>query len=197
MIGCCPFPHSCFYHQVLVVYSPKTRGIVFMTDPRENIDHNPSFSATVFPWDSYFLHVTLCVPCSLWWQHHPYSHRVVQKIPQKSETPQELRETVLSSVYWVSESGWGYRAILPSLYPHHCTIRSRWYPGGSLLAYLEDLTQPKTSLKSVPGSRTNITMTIQLTLDQDIRGSFHKFPEFFRMNTFIDSTHMKLKSPSK
>ena len=30
-----------------------------------------------------------------------------------------------------------------------------------------------------------------------IRGSLNKFPDFFRMGTFIDSTHMKLKSPSK
>ena len=26
----------------------------------------------------------------------------------------------------------------------------------------------------------------------DIRGSLDKFPDFFRMGTFIDSTHMKL-----
>ena len=25
----------------------------------------------------------------------------------------------------------------------------------------------------------------------------NKFPDFFRMGTFIDTTHMKLKSPSK
>ena len=30
-----------------------------------------------------------------------------------------------------------------------------------------------------------------------IRGSLNKFPDFFRMGTFIDSTHMKLKSPLK
>ena len=30
-----------------------------------------------------------------------------------------------------------------------------------------------------------------------IRGSLNKFPDFFRMVTFIDSTHMKLLSPSK
>ena len=30
-----------------------------------------------------------------------------------------------------------------------------------------------------------------------IRGSLNKFPEFFRMGSFTDSTHMKLKSPSK
>ena len=28
-------------------------------------------------------------------------------------------------------------------------------------------------------------------------GSLNKFPDFFRMGTFIDSTHMKLQSPSK
>ena len=31
----------------------------------------------------------------------------------------------------------------------------------------------------------------------DFRGAYDKFPDFFRMGTFIDSTHMKLKSPSK
>ena len=31
----------------------------------------------------------------------------------------------------------------------------------------------------------------------DIRGSLNKFPDFFRMGTFLDSTHMKLYSPSK
>ena len=29
-----------------------------------------------------------------------------------------------------------------------------------------------------------------------VRGSLNKFPDFFRMGTFIDSTHMKLYSPS-
>ena len=32
---------------------------------------------------------------------------------------------------------------------------------------------------------------------KEIRGAYDKFPDFFRMNTFIDSTHMKLKFPSK
>ena len=32
---------------------------------------------------------------------------------------------------------------------------------------------------------------------QFIRGSLIKFPDFFRMGTFIDSTHMKLYSPLK
>ena len=30
-----------------------------------------------------------------------------------------------------------------------------------------------------------------------IRGSLNKFPDFFRLGTFIDSSHMKLLSPSK
>ena len=30
-----------------------------------------------------------------------------------------------------------------------------------------------------------------------IRGTHDKFPDFFRMGSFIDSTYMKLKSPSK
>ena len=37
----------------------------------------------------------------------------------------------------------------------------------------------------------------QLKIGDYIRGSLNKFPDFFRMGTFIDSTHMKLKSPSK
>ena len=28
--------------------------------------------------------------------------------------------------------------------------------------------------------------------EQMVRGSLNKFPDFFRMGTFIDSTHMKL-----
>ena len=32
---------------------------------------------------------------------------------------------------------------------------------------------------------------------EDLRGSLNKFPDFFRMGTFIDSTRMKLLSPSK
>ena len=31
----------------------------------------------------------------------------------------------------------------------------------------------------------------------NVRGSLNKFPDFFRMGTFIDSTHIKLYSPSK
>ena len=30
-----------------------------------------------------------------------------------------------------------------------------------------------------------------------VRSAYDKFPDFFRMGTFIDSTHMKLQSPSK
>ena len=32
---------------------------------------------------------------------------------------------------------------------------------------------------------------------RQIQGSLNKFLDFFRMGSFIDSTHMKLKSPSK
>ena len=31
-----------------------------------------------------------------------------------------------------------------------------------------------------------------LLISLHIRGSLNKFPDFFRMDTFIDSTHMKL-----
>ena len=33
---------------------------------------------------------------------------------------------------------------------------------------------------------------LSLTFILSIRGSLNKFPDFFRMGTFIDSTHMKL-----
>ena len=32
---------------------------------------------------------------------------------------------------------------------------------------------------------------------QYLQGAYDKFPDFFRIGTFTDSTHMKLKSPSK
>ena len=37
----------------------------------------------------------------------------------------------------------------------------------------------------------------QKSLGENFRGTLNKFPDFFRTGTFIDSTHMKLKSPSK
>ena len=41
-------------------------------------------------------------------------------------------------------------------------------------------------------------MRPQAVLSQrEIGGSLNKFPDFFRMGTFIDSTLIKLKSPSK
>ena len=38
---------------------------------------------------------------------------------------------------------------------------------------------------------------MQQQAEEKIQGSLNKFPDFFRMGTFIDSTHMKLYSPSK
>ena len=35
-------------------------------------------------------------------------------------------------------------------------------------------------------------MNRSMYIDLYIRGSLNKFPDFFRMATFIDSTHMKL-----
>ena len=45
----------------------------------------------------------------------------------------------------------------------------------------------------------NTVASMKKTLDSKeyIRGSLNKFPDFFRMGTFNDSTHMKLWSPSK
>ena len=40
-------------------------------------------------------------------------------------------------------------------------------------------------------------MLRELKDNKNVRGSFKKFPDFFRIVTFIDNTHMKLKSPSK
>ena len=42
-----------------------------------------------------------------------------------------------------------------------------------------------------------LTTAFKVQVVTHIRGSLNKFPDFFRMGTFIDSTHMKLKSPSK
>ena len=39
--------------------------------------------------------------------------------------------------------------------------------------------------------------SIALNIYVYIRGSLNKLPDFFRMGTFIDSTRMKLKTPSK
>ena len=43
------------------------------------------------------------------------------------------------------------------------------------------------------------TLTVLNILPKySVRGSLNKFPDFFfQMDTFIDSTHMKLLSPSK
>ena len=40
----------------------------------------------------------------------------------------------------------------------------------------------------------NIHFQKKLLADEHIyvRGAYNKFPDFFRMDTFIDSTHMKL-----
>ena len=40
-------------------------------------------------------------------------------------------------------------------------------------------------------------VSLQLTVIKQIRGSLNKFPDFFRMGTFIDNTHMKLLVPFK
>ena len=37
----------------------------------------------------------------------------------------------------------------------------------------------------------------QIELFGHLRGAYDKFPDFFRMATVIDSTRMKLKSPTK
>ena len=34
--------------------------------------------------------------------------------------------------------------------------------------------------------------SLGLTVPSDLRGSLNKFPDFFRVGTFIDSTHVKL-----
>ena len=38
---------------------------------------------------------------------------------------------------------------------------------------------------------------IHSVINYQILGSLNKFPDFFRMGTFIDSTHVKLYFPSK
>ena len=41
-------------------------------------------------------------------------------------------------------------------------------------------------------ARLSISLLLDTDRRKDLRGSSNKFPDFFRMGTFIDSTHMKL-----
>ncbi len=45
--------------------------------------------------------------------------------------------------------------------------------------------------------KLNKTILCHCDYVEGIRGSLNNFPDFFHMGTFIDSTHMKLLSPSK
>ena len=42
-----------------------------------------------------------------------------------------------------------------------------------------------------------MVIDISIVLYICVQGSLNKFPDFFRMGTFIESTHMKLYSSSK
>ena len=53
------------------------------------------------------------------------------------------------------------------------------------------------SVKNWAQTRLEIFSTKCVKTSYRIRGSLNKFPDFFRMGTFIDSTRMKLLSPSK
>ena len=37
-----------------------------------------------------------------------------------------------------------------------------------------------------------IYYVLRIDFSSNLRGAYNKFPDFFRMGTFIDSTHMKL-----
>ena len=50
----------------------------------------------------------------------------------------------------------------------------------------------------IPPYTSTMSQILSLLLFyKDTRGSLNKFPDFLRMDTFIDSTYMKLKPPSK
>ena len=55
-----------------------------------------------------------------------------------------------------------------------------------VLLYSNTLTVGKTEVRLVYESY------LQNVFTNHIRGSLNKFPDLFRMDTFIDSTHMKL-----
>ena len=53
------------------------------------------------------------------------------------------------------------------------------------------------TLSRLPSTENTDTINLDIRIDSgmnawEIRGSLNKFPDFFRMGTFIDSTHMKL-----
>ena len=72
---------------------------------------------------------------------------------------------------------------------------ARW---GKVWSMIKDKKAHLDSLKN--GDKKNHTFTIRRTWHKRgwcVQGSLNKFPDFFPVGTFIDSTHMKLKSPSK
>ena len=61
------------------------------------------------------------------------------------------------------------------------------------MQYTHTRMHPKTNTYTHTHTHTHTHMCVC----KYIRRSLNKFPDFFRVGTFIDSTHMKLKSPSK
>ena len=60
------------------------------------------------------------------------------------------------------------------------------------LSHIQRAFHYTTNIKELFESTDNQLSEKNRPLIKDIRGSLNKFPDFFRMGTFIDSTHMKL-----
>ena len=66
------------------------------------------------------------------------------------------------------------------------------------ICYLNSLYQRLTVSSKQPGNGPNILSSesfrfiVYLCIYIYVQGAHNKFPEFFRMGTFIDNTHMKL-----
>ena len=66
------------------------------------------------------------------------------------------------------------------------STRISWIPCISLIFFSYPVFAAETCIPSLS------LVFYRLCLYSDIRGSLNKFPDFYRMGTFIDSTHMKL-----
>ena len=85
-----------------------------------------------------------------------------------------------------------------SLFLYHSTMNIVWYSVVLVSTVLSSLSWPPPCLTMHEYNITVVEKTTILFLGHiNIRGAYDKFPDFFRMGTFIDSTHMKLYSPSR
>ena len=91
-----------------------------------------------------------------------------------------LLHNFLVKRFWFSFNSFEFRVFL--------LLDRLPYPDYSLPFSLKETSWIHTFTKSI----WNENSFVKDLISSDIRGSLNKFPDFFRMGTFIDSTHMKL-----